>query len=254
MADLPNLTYVGHATVLVETAGRRVLTDPALGRMLEGKLWRHAPNPAPSTWADIDLVVISHLHHDHCDLPSLRTIGVDVPVVVPEGGGEWLQDQGFSSVRELGIGDTYVDGELTVRAVPAEHSGRRRGGPDARAQGYVLGGGGTSTYFAGDTDLFAGMDGLVDDLDVALLPVWGWGPNIGPGHLDPQRAAEAVALLRPRLAVPIHWGTFFPLGLKPFYRKRFTAKGPEFAEHVRRLSLPTEVAVTAPGRVVRVAP
>jgi L-ascorbate metabolism protein UlaG (beta-lactamase superfamily) len=254
MGALPNLTYVGHASVLVEMAGRRVLTDPVLGRTLEGRLWRHAPMPPRSVSADIDLVVISHLHHDHCDLPSLRRIGVNVPVIVPEGGGEWLQRQGFSDVHEVGDAGTYVDGELTVRAVPAAHAGDRRGGPTALALGYVLSGGGTSTYFAGDTDLFDGMTDLADDLDVALLPVWGWGPNIGPGHLDPQRAAEAVARLRPQLAVPIHWGTFFPLGLKPFYRRRFASKGPEFAAHVRRLDLPTEVAVTPPGHVVRVAP
>jgi L-ascorbate metabolism protein UlaG (beta-lactamase superfamily) len=251
MGALPNLTYVGHATVLVETAGRRVLTDPVLGRMLERKLWRHAPMPARAMWTDIDLVVLSHLHHDHCDLPSLRRIGVDVPVIIPDGGREWLQREGFSAVHEVGYGDTYVDGELTVRAVPASHSGHRRGGPTTPALGYVLSGAGTSTYFAGDTDLFDGMTGLVADLDVALLPVWGWGPNIGPGHLDPGRAAEAVTRLRPKLAVPIHWGTFFPLGAKPLYRKRFASKGPEFAEHVRRLDLPTQVAVTPPGHVVR---
>jgi L-ascorbate metabolism protein UlaG (beta-lactamase superfamily) len=66
-------------------------------------------------------------------------------------------------------------------------------------------------FFAGDTDLFDEMDGLVPDLDVALLPIWGWGPTIGPGHLDPARAAQALARLRPRIAVPIHWGTLRPV-------------------------------------------
>src|SRR3954470_23867892 len=200
---------------------------------------------------DIDLVVISHLHHDHCDVASLRKVGQDVTVLVPHGGGKWLQDQGFSHVIEVSYGDVYVDEGLTVRAVPASHSGRRRGGPTGVALGYVLSGGGSTTYFAGDTDLFEGMATLAGDIDVALLPVWGWGPNIGPGHLDPQRAAEAVAVLRPQRAVPIHWGTFLPLGLSPFYRRRMALKGPEFAEHVRRLGLPARVSVTLPGHVVR---
>ena len=251
MSDRAELTYVGHATVLIEQAGKRVLTDPVLGRMLEGKLWRLSAMPTRSMYEDVDLVVISHLHHDHCDVTSMRKVGTDVTVLVPSGGGRWLQDQGFSHVIEVSYGDVYVDGGLTVRAVPASHSGRRRGGPSGVALGYVISGGGTSTYFAGDTDLFDGMATFAGDIDVALLPVWGWGPNIGPGHLDPQRAAEAVAILRPRLAVPIHWGTFLPLGLSPFYRRRIAAKGPEFAEHVRRLSLPAEVSVTLPGHVVR---
>ena len=68
-------------------------------------------------------------------------------------------------------------------------------------------------YFAGDTDLFEGMATLAPDLDVALVPIWGWGPSAGAGHLDPRRAAEALRLLRPRLAVPIHWGTYYPLRL-----------------------------------------
>ena len=62
-------------------------------------------------------------------------------------------------------------------------------------------------YFAGDTDLFEGMATLAPDLEIALVPIWGWGPSLGPGHLDPRRAAEALRLLQPLLAVPIHWET-----------------------------------------------
>jgi L-ascorbate metabolism protein UlaG (beta-lactamase superfamily) len=72
-------------------------------------------------------------------------------------------------------------------------------------------------YFAGDTALFPGMDGLVPELDVALVPIWGWGPTLGRGqHLDPSDAAQALRLLRPRIAIPIHWGTYRPahLGLR----------------------------------------
>jgi L-ascorbate metabolism protein UlaG (beta-lactamase superfamily) len=72
--------------------------------------------------------------------------------------------------------------------------------------GYVVSGS-RSVYFAGDTDLFDEMAQLRGRVDVALLPVWGWGPRLGPGHLDPERAAQAAALIRPSLAIPIHWGT-----------------------------------------------
>src|SRR5262249_60752921 len=73
----------------------------------------------------------------------------------------------------------------------------------------------TRVYFAGDTDLFGGMQELAPGLDVALLPVAGWGPRVGSGHLDPQRAAETLRLLRPRVAIPIHWGTYRRLGRAP---------------------------------------
>jgi L-ascorbate metabolism protein UlaG (beta-lactamase superfamily) len=80
------------------------------------------------------------------------------------------------------------------------------------ALGYLIRGS-AQLYFAGDTDLFEGMVELGLGLDVALLPIDGWGPRVGPGHLDPRRAAEAVRLLTPRVAVPIHWGTYRRIGL-----------------------------------------
>ena len=78
-------------------------------------------------------------------------------------------------------------------------------GRPADALGYVIAGGGRRVYFAGDTELFEEMSEL-RPIDLALLPVWGWGPSLNPGHLDPAGAARALALLRPRVAVPIHWG------------------------------------------------
>jgi L-ascorbate metabolism protein UlaG (beta-lactamase superfamily) len=100
-------------------------------------------------------------------------------------------------------------------------------------------------YFAGDTDLFAEMAVLAPELDLALLPVWGWGPKVGPGHLDPVRAAEALRLLQPRMAVPIHWGT-----LAPFWKRaRGLAAEPAlaFQRHAREVAPDVEVRVIPPG-------
>ena len=83
-------------------------------------------------------------------------------------------------------------------------------------------GDGCRVYFAGDTDLFPGMEEAIGPTDLSLLPVWGWGPTLGEGHLDPRAAAEAARRLRPRVAVPIHWGTFFPMGLKRMRPDRLT--------------------------------
>jgi len=103
-------------------------------------------------------------------------------------------------------------------------------------------------YFAGDTDLFPEMANLSDELDVALLPVWGWGPKLGVGHLTPERAAEALTLLWPRVAVPIHWGTLRPLAIGKI-ASNFLAEPPlAFRKHAAQLAPEVQVEILAPGR------
>jgi L-ascorbate metabolism protein UlaG (beta-lactamase superfamily) len=234
------LTWLGHSTVLVELGGVRLLTDPVL-RSRVAHLRRHGP--APKNPEGIDAVLVSHLHYDHLDLPSLR--GLDSPrALVPAGAASLLRGAGFDRVDELRAGDATEVGALRIEATHAEHQGERRpGGPKAEAIGFVMRGD-RSVYFAGDTDLFDGMAEL-GPVDVALLPVAGWSPKLGPGHLDPERAARAAALLRPRVAVPIHWGT-----LHPVTRGRggwFTDPPREFAAQVADLAPDVEVRVLSAG-------
>ena len=136
-------------------------------------------------------------------------------MIVPVGGGRVIRRRGFANVIELASGDGTRVGGIEVTATEAIHDGRRhKVGPRVEAIGYLLGSSARTVYFAGDTDLFDGMSELAGRLDVALLPIGGWGPKVGAGHLDPRRAAVAAAMLRPRLAIPIHWGTLlrFDLG------------------------------------------
>ena len=235
------ITYLGHATTLVELDGVRLLTDPVLRRRV-AHLLRVAPVPA---LADPEAVLISHGHLDHLDRSSLRRLSREAVLVVPRGLARQVSPLGFREVHEVEAGDEVEIGPVTVRTTPAEHGGRSTPGRPAGAVGYALLGSGR-VFFAGDTDLFDAMEGLVPDLDVALLPIWGWGPWIGPGHLDPGRAAEAVARLRPRVAVPIHWGT-----LRPFYRSpraRFLREPAEaFVAAAGERAPETTVSVLAPG-------
>jgi L-ascorbate metabolism protein UlaG (beta-lactamase superfamily) len=123
--------------------------------------------------------------------------------------------------------------------------------------GHLVQGGGRTVYLSGDTDLFDGMRLLgTRGVDVAFLPVWGWGPTLGPGHLDPERAAEAVARIAPRIAVPVHWGTLAmagsrvrgPLGGR---MRRLLEEPPRhFADAVARRGLDTRVLITQPGQRV----
>jgi L-ascorbate metabolism protein UlaG (beta-lactamase superfamily) len=169
-------------------------------------LRRAAPVPR-AAFAGVDGVLISHSHFDHLDLPSLARLERSVRVVVPRGAGILVRRRGFGDVVEVEEGDELELGTLRVRAVHADHDAARRPlGVRAQPVGYVVRGS-RSVYFAGDTDLFAGMDEL-RPVDVAVLPVAGWGPTLPPGHLNPRSAAEALVLLRPTLAVPVHWGTY----------------------------------------------
>jgi L-ascorbate metabolism protein UlaG (beta-lactamase superfamily) len=192
--------------VLLEVGGVRLLTDPLLRRRVLHL--RRAVPLVEEPLDHLDAVLLSHLHYDHLDPPSLRRLDRGVTLIVPRGAERVVRSSGFAHVEELAVGETVEVGGVTVRAVRADHDSRRVFGARSEALGYVVEGP-QRIYFPGDTDLYPEMAELAG-LDVALLPIWGWGPTLGPGHLDPRRAAEALALLRPRIAVPIHWGTYYP--------------------------------------------
>jgi L-ascorbate metabolism protein UlaG (beta-lactamase superfamily) len=239
------ITWVGHATVLVEIDGMRLLTDPVL-RDRVGPLVRIAPAVHADDLGVVDCVLLSHLHADHADLPSLRALSLCGPVIVPRGAGRWLNANGLRNVRELAPGQSVQIEALHVVATVAEHDPRRRPfGPAADPVGYLIRGS-RCIYFAGDTDLFPAMADLRGQVDVALLPVWGWGSRLGPGHLDPDRAARAAGLIAPALSVPIHWGT---LALSRPARRPADPQRParEFAALTKRYAPGVDVRVLAPG-------
>jgi L-ascorbate metabolism protein UlaG (beta-lactamase superfamily) len=236
------ITWLGHATVLIELDGVRLLTDPVLGRRV-GPLVRVSGEAVDAAaLAPIDSVLLSHLHADHADLGSLRRL--HAPVIAPSGAGDWLRGAGIEVVREVSAGTEVSVGDVGVTAIPALHDDRRRPlGRHADPVGFVAHGP-LGVYFAGDTDLFEGMRELRGTVDVALLPVWGWGPSVGEGHLDPQRAAQAAAMIGPKLAIPIHWGTF----ALPWARDGGSDRhAREFAELAAELAPEVEVRVLLPG-------
>lgn len=252
MNDPDNVTYVGHATVLIELDGTRLLTDPVLRRRV-GPLARHGPAPSPQATESVDAVLISHLHRDHTDLGSLRMLGRGMRMLVPPGSRRFFERHGFTAVTELEPGQSSGVGHLTVTAVDAHHDGSgRRHASDAQCLGFLIRGR-RNVYFAGDTDLFEGMKALAPGLDLALLPIWGWGPTLGSGHLDPERAAQAAALLSPRLVVPIHWGTLYPLGLARLRPDQLRLPGERFANFMRELAPHVGTRVLLPGESTSLA-
>jgi L-ascorbate metabolism protein UlaG (beta-lactamase superfamily) len=144
-------------------------------------------------------------------------------------------------------------GPVRLTAVPATHDRRRRPfGPAADPIGYLVGGS-RSVYFAGDTDLDPAMGELRGSVDVALVPIWGWGPSLGAGHLDPRRAAAAVALIAPRVAIPMHWGTFALRWAVPG-QADLERPAAEFAALAKRRAPSVEVWVLAPGERRELSP
>jgi L-ascorbate metabolism protein UlaG (beta-lactamase superfamily) len=244
------VTYVGHATVLIEIDGVRLLTDPLLRDWI-GPLRRRGAKPNLARCQSADAVLISHMHWDHLDLPSLRLLDRTTRLIVPRGAVQMLRQQGFQRVEGMHAGDTAIVEPLEITATYAKHSGARYPlGPIADCLGFVIRGR-YRVYFAGDTGLFPEMAALSDDLDVALLPVWGWGPRLRGHHLDPLHAAQSLTLLRPRLAVPIHWGTFYPLGMG-WMRPRFLTSPPQaFARHAACVAPKVKVRILAPGESLR---
>lgn len=239
------VTWLGHATALIEIDGVRLLTDPVLGDRV-GPLVRVAHDVQTEVLGELNCVLLSHLHSDHTHLPSLRQLAHSTPILAPRRAARWLHHHELRAVTELAAGEqTSVEG-LQVRATLAVHAARRRPfGPQAEPIGYLVRGS-RSVYFAGDTDLFEAMSDLRGAVDVALLPVWGWGPRLGPGHLDPERAARAASMIAPAIAIPIHWGT-----LAPGWRRRrsldLQRPAREFAAHASRYAPKVQVRLLAPG-------
>jgi len=242
------LTFLGHSTVRVDLDGVSVLTDPMLGHMGAGAIRRQVEAVPPDPLLGLSAVFISHGHWDHLDLASLRALPGQPIFIVPVGLGRIVAKAARGDVHELRIGDRLEVGGLTLEAIRAEH-GRRRSLFTASEDALgVLIAGSTNIYFAGDTDLFEDMARLAGRVDVALLPVGGWGPRLGRRHLDPVRAAEAAARIRPSIAIPIHWGTLYPVGLRRLARSRFERPGAAFREAVAARDRSVEVRILQPGQ------
>jgi L-ascorbate metabolism protein UlaG (beta-lactamase superfamily) len=226
----------------VDAGGIRVLADPLL-RPRIGPLRRFVNPPDVDglglTPADeLDAVVISHLHHDHCDLPTLRLLRYR-HLLVPPGSAGFFSAHGVPGARELAPGHCIdIGGGVSVTAVPADHVGKRAPfGPTAEAVGHLVESRTASAWLAGDTGLFDAMADLAalgrrGVVDVAAVPVWGWGPNLGPGHMDPEQAAEAVRRIGVGRAFPVHWGTLHPPMMRRTMMRHLTTPGPRFVSRV----------------------
>ena len=249
---MTRLRWFGHATVRLELGDVELLFDPFLVGGV-GPVRRRRKSPDLDV-APVHAVLVSHAHQDHLHIGSLKQLDRSTTLVVPKNTGRLVRAVGFDDVHEVDVGDELTIRGVRLRTVPAAHEGRRMPfGPAAPAVGYVLEGD-ERVYFAGDTDIFPGMADLADDLDLAILPIGGWGPTLRSGHMNPTTAAAALRLLKPRTAVAVHWGTLWPVGMGRVRRHRFEESGDRFIEEAHITAPEVTIPFLLPGDSFEVPP
>jgi len=266
--SLLQITWLGHSSVVIDLDGVRLLTDPLLQRHA-GLLRRRGDRPDQALWRDPDAVLLSHLHHDHAELSSMRLLA-PVPVLTAPSSARWLVERGLGGVGlrnsdwfridpgspgSLAV-EPAADAALTgsgvrVRLCPAVHGHRPMPHRPNAANGHLVRGASACLWVAGDTSLYPGMLRLPElagaPVDVALVPVGGWGPRLSEGHMGPIAAARACALVGARFAVPVHWGTLHAPAstrLPPGWMDR---AGDAFAAALAREAPDCQAVVLPPG-------
>jgi len=216
------LTFVNHSTTLIQLDGVNVLTDP---------IWSERPSPVPfagprrhrppgirfGELPKIDLVIVSHNHYDHLDVPTLRALQRrDRPrIVTALGNARLMARYGIADAHDLDWWQAVPVGELIVTCVPARHFSAR-GLSDRNRNlwsGFVVSGASGNVYFAGDTGWgghFEAIRARFEPLRLALLPIGSYKPRwfMQAAHIDPEQAVEAHHILGARTSIPVHYGTF----------------------------------------------
>lgn len=267
LPGLAGIAWLGHSTVLVELDGVRLLTDPLLSRHAVPLRRRGAP-PERAQWEGVDAILLSHLHHDHAELASLRMLP-HVPVLTAPENATWLRRRGITSA--VGLNDDWFDvgarpgggaspgagagSTVRVRLTTAVHHHRPMPHRPNAAHGHLIRGESTSVWAAGDTSLYDEMEELPTlvggGIDVVIVPVGGWGPRLSEGHMNASQAAIACARVSARWALPVHWGTLHPPLMGRVAAGWMDRPAEHFAASLERSAPGCELVQLRPGQVWR---
>lgn len=220
----PVITWIGHATFLMQTGGLNILTDPIFGNASTFFPRMLPPGIALNQLPPIDIVLLSHNHRDHCDLPSLHAVqkmNPNVHLLVAGGDKKWLSKKGFTHVEEFHWWQTHSHGSVEFTFLPAHHwSAQGVFDRNRSLWGSWMIKSGTTIYFAGDTSYSPHFTHIAQEfprIDVALMPIAPEfpHPSMRKSHIDSHEAVQAFIDLQAKTFVPMHWGTF-PFGTDTF--------------------------------------
>jgi len=258
------ITYIGHATLLIELGGRTLLTDPNFDPRLGRFLARVSePGVALHELPKLDAILLTHAHADHLSFRTLERLQEAehrVPLYAPPAVARWIDRRGVARAIPLAPGHSATMGGVTVHAEEATHTGARYAVDRWRAQAnmYLMKSRGASVFFAGDTALTPTTTRLVERelrdtrLDVALLPI-GYAPGwkrgaFRRGHLTSLDALELFERLGARYLIPYHWGTFNHVTATAFDAIE------ELREHVKTHARGSDVHILEPGETFELPP
>jgi L-ascorbate metabolism protein UlaG (beta-lactamase superfamily) len=227
-AERSALTWIGHATYLIQLGGLSIVIDPVLSNRLFAIKRLVAPGLAPAAMPALDVCLVTHNHRDHMDAPSLEALDRKLLMVVPKGLGRWFASRGFLSVVELEWWQHTELRGVRITFVPSQHWSQR-GAFDRNEShwgGYVIEDGTHRVYHSGDTAYFDGFTQIgsrLGRIDAAMLPIGAYEPRwfMRGQHMNPEDAVSAFLDLRAKRFIAMHWGTFKltdePIGEPPLF-------------------------------------
>lgn len=206
-----SITFIGHSTFLINLNKTKILTDPIFSNRIKIIKRINPPGFKISELPKIDLILISHGHYDHFDIPSLKNFPRYIPIIVPKGIILILKRLGFENVNVMEPWQEIFIGKTKITAVPAKHfKGRSPIHPFIKYQGYVIENKKT-VYFSGDTGFFESFKEIGNKfkIDIVILPIGAYKPDsFRENHMSPEDALDAFKILKAKKLIPCHWGAF----------------------------------------------
>lgn len=207
------ITFVGHATFLIEIEGETILTDPNFSNKILGLSRLQAPGIKAEDLPALTAIAVTHGHYDHLDIFSYKYFPLQTPILVPDGLGKLIQKFLPNPVTEIAPWSEHKVGNIQVYTVPVKHQGFRLSGLTYRGTtGYIFKKGDLSIFFPGDTAYSEHFSEIAKahKIDIALLPIGAYEPKwfMKNRHMNPEEALKAFGDLKARIIIPYHWGSF----------------------------------------------